>query len=187
MSLKGTNTTSDYIPYEKVMITGQRLLKEKKNATIGLYLIVSANVGLRIGDILNLRWYQLKSDILKLSEQKTGKNRTIKLNSAIRNSLKSFSGADDEYVFLSQKNTPYSIQSINRILKDVFAKEAKKLNVSSHSMRKAFGRRVYEINGESERALLYLSELFNHASPAITRKYLGIRQSELNNIYDCIV
>jgi integrase len=187
MSLKGSNTTSDYIPYEKVIVTGQRLLKEKKIPVIGLYLIVSANMGLRAGDILKLRWHQLKDDLLEITEQKTGKRKIIKLNDVIKDALKSFSGKDEEYVFLSQKNTPYSIQSINRILKDIFAKEAKKLNVSSHSIRKAFGRRVYENKGESEHALVFLSELFNHSSPAVTRKYLGIRQTELNDIYDCLV
>ncbi len=53
-------------------------------------------------------------------------------------------------------------------------------------MRKSFGRKVYESCGESEKALNYLSELFNHTSLSVTRRYLGIRQEELNNIYDCI-
>ncbi len=87
-------------------------------------------------------------------------------------------------MFVSQKGSVYTRQSINVILKEVFAKEAKKLNISSHSLRKSFGRKVFENNGESEKALTYLSELFNHTSPTITRKYLGIRQEELNNIYD---
>jgi site-specific recombinase XerD len=80
----------------------------------------------------------------------------------------------------------YSIQSINRLLKVIFKKEAKSLNISTHSMRKSFGRKVYENCGESEKALNYLSELFNHTSLSVTRRYLGIRQEELNNIYDCI-
>jgi site-specific recombinase XerD len=86
-------------------------------------------------------------------------------------------------VFISQKKSVYTVQQINRKLKAVFSKEAKELNISSHSLRKSFGRRVYETNNESEKALNYLSELFNHTSLAVTRRYLGIRQEELNNIY----
>ena len=55
--------------------------------------------------------------------------------------------------------------------------------VSSHSLRKSFGRRVWSNDNESERSLIYLSELFNHSSSLTTRIYLGIRQEELNDIY----
>jgi hypothetical protein len=47
---------------------------------------------------------------------------------------------------------------------------------------------VVEIAGEnSEMALIKLSELFNHSSPRITRKYLGLRQEELMEVYDALM
>ena len=186
MSLKGANTTSDYIEFEKAVYVAEKLLKVEKTKVIGLYITVSINTGLRIGDILKLKFEDFKNETLKLTEQKTGKTREIKINERIRKVLTYFPDKTG-FCFVSQKGTTYSRQSINVILKEVFAKEAKKLNISSHSLRKAMGRRVFENNGESEKALTYLSELFNHSSPAITRKYLGIRQEELNNIYDCLV
>jgi hypothetical protein len=38
-------------------------------------------------------------------------------------------------------------------------------------------------NSESGKALLYLSELFQHSSPNIAKRHLGIRQEELDDIY----
>jgi hypothetical protein len=35
-------------------------------------------------------------------------------------------------------------------------------------------------------ALIKLSELFNHSSPQITRRYLGIRQEELMEVYESL-
>ena len=59
---------------------------------------------------------------------------------------------------------------------------------STHSMRKTFGRRVVESAGENtEMALLKLSELFNHSSPQITRRYLGLRHEEFMDVYDALV
>ena len=60
-------------------------------------------------------------------------------------------------------------------------------HLSTHSLRKTFGRKVVESAGEnSEMALIKLSELFNHTSPQITRRYLGLRQEELMEVYNSL-
>ena len=56
---------------------------------------------------------------------------------------------------------------------------------STHSFRKTFGRQVVEMAGDnSEMAVIKLAEIFNHSSTAITRKYLGLRQQELREVYE---
>lgn len=58
---------------------------------------------------------------------------------------------------------------------------------SSHSLRKTFGRQVYNMNdSNSELALVKLMELFNHSSIAITKRYLGLRHEELLQTYNCL-
>ena len=174
MSALGTITTSDYIQFDRATAVDEKLLKDEKLKT------------LRISDVLALKGENLKADTIKLVEKKTNKHREIKINDNIKKAIQVYGTLNDSYLFDSQKNTVYSIQSVNRLLKSTFKKEAKTLNISTHSMRKSFGRKVYESCGESEKALNYLSELFNHTSLSVTRRYLGIRQEELNNIYDCI-
>ena len=182
MSLKGKITTSDYIDFNRCMNVGQKLIKEKKKAILGLYIIVSINTGLRISDILKLKWEDFEGDTLKLIEKKTGKFREIQINQSIKLAISKFN-KEDGYIFISQKGSVFSVQQINVLLKKTFYREAKTLNVSSHSLRKSFGRRVYLNDNESSRSLIYLSELFLHSSEKITRQYLGIRQQELNDIY----
>lgn len=184
MSKIGTVTTTDYIDFSNATLTAQKLMKKEKTKLLGLYIITSINTGLRISDVLNLTWEQVKEDLVLITEKKTGKKRTFKINNAVREALKSFDNSNTGKIFVSQKKSVYSRQTLNRLLKKVFSKEAKKSNISSHSLRKSFGRRVYDNNDKSEMALTYLSELFNHTSVATTRKYLGIRQEELNDIYD---
>lgn len=186
MAKKGTITTSDYIPFDRALNVGQSLLKNEGTKNFGLLIIVAVNSGLRIGDILKLRWEDLRSESIRITEEKTNKNKVIKFNDHIKAAVRKFSNQSGP-VFMSQKNTVYSRQAINRLLKIAFKKESRTLNISSHSLRKAFGRALYERNGESEKVLLYLSELYNHTSPAITRKYLGIRQEVLNELYDSLV
>ncbi len=59
-------------------------------------------------------------------------------------------------------------------------------NVSSHLFRKTLGNRVLKLNNYSNESVILLMELFNHSSPAITKKYLGIREKEIYDIYDSI-
>ena len=59
--------------------------------------------------------------------------------------------------------------------------------VTRRPLRKTFGRQVYNMNSEnSELALVKLMELFNHSSIAITKRYLGLRQEEILQTYDCL-
>lgn len=185
MSLKGSTTTSDYIDFDTVIKVGKKLLANSKSERFGLLIIVAANTGLRISDIRHLSWKDLREEEISLNEKKTGKHKVIPINETVRNAVSKFdSEADSAFAFTSQKGSVYSIQQVNRRLKSAFRKQALQgLNISTHSLRKSFGRRVFVLNDESEKALIYLSELFNHTSPSITRKYLGIRNEELAKLY----
>ena len=91
-------------------------------------------------------------------------------------------------ILQSQKGTTFSIQRINVMLKEVKKKYRLHVgNFSCHSLRKTFGRQVYNMNNEnSELALVKLMELFNHSSVSITKRYLGLRQEEILETYDCL-
>ena len=91
-------------------------------------------------------------------------------------------------MFFKPKGTVYSIQQINVILKELKAKYNIKIDhFSSHSLRKTFGRAVYNnSDNNAEFALVKLSELFNHSDVRTTRKYLGLRNDELMETYELL-
>jgi integrase len=184
MSLKNSTTTSDYMNFDSTLNKALKIIKTDKNYKLGFLVVFGINVGLRISDILELKHEDLSSDSISLVESKTNKKRIIRLNDNVKKAyvlLKERCSDTDGHVFVSNQATVYSPQYVNRKLKEIFG--SKNLSISTHSMRKTFGRQVWINNGESDKALLYLSELFNHSSPAITKRYLGIRQEELDDIY----
>lgn len=183
MSNKGKRTTADYIDFDRALNAGFKLIKEEKKAVFGLYIIVSINTGLRVSDILKLKWSDFDGDRLLLQEKKTKKNRVIQINDNIKKALSFFRVDSEDFIFLSQKGSIYSVQQINRLLRQTFYRESKTHNISSHSLRKSMGRRTWEVYNESEKALIYLSELFQHSSTSITRRYLGLRDEELQDVY----
>lgn len=147
-----------------------------------MLIIAGINLGLRIDDLTSLSFEQLKEDSISIIEGKTKKKRTLKINDHIKQVLTCFNDDSRGYAFTSQKGTPFSTQHINRLLKQHFKGVVNGV-VSSHSLRKCFGRKVWDNNNQSKRSLVYLSQLFNHSSTSVTRVCLWINQEELDDIY----
>lgn len=193
MSLKYSSTTADYLVWSDAMNLIRKLAKDE-NYKISLLIALGCFTGLRISDVLSLRWKQiLGTDEFTIIEKKTGKVRTIRLNPQLQKHIKECYGhinpvGNNAPILVSQKGTIFTVQRINIILKEVKKKYRLKIkNFSCHSLRKTFGRQVYNMNSDnSELALVKLMELFNHSSVAITKRYLGLRQEELLNTYECL-
>ena len=193
MSLKYSTTTADYLEWSEAMNLIRNLAKDG-NHKISLLVAIGCFTGLRISDILALRWRQiLNTAEFTIIEKKTGKTRVIRLNTQLQQHIIECHNRINPTginapVFLSQKGTVFSIQRINVILKEAKKRYRLKVkNFSCHSLRKTFGRQVYNMNNEnSELALVKLMELFNHSSVAITKRYLGLRQEEILETYDCL-
>ena len=184
------NIASDYIEFDIALNKGKKLLKDDKKCRIGFMIILAINVGLRITDILGLKHSDLQDDKLVIKEKKTGKKREISLND---NVLKAYSKLlsildkqgvkvnNEDFIFISQKGTVYRTQSVNVLLKKIF--NSKSLQISSHSLRKSFCRRVFDNNNQSESSLILLSQLLNHENISCTRIYLGLRKETIENVY----
>ena len=193
MSLKYSNTTADALVWSDAMNLIRKLYKDE-NYKMSLLIAIGCFTGLRISDILALRWKQiLNSEEFEIIEKKTGKKRIIRLNPQLQKHIEECYNhikpiGEKAPILVSQKGTVFSVQRINVILKEIKAKYKLKVkNFSCHSLRKTFGRQVYNMNNEnSELALVKLMELFNHSSVAITKRYLGLRKEEILETYDCL-
>ena len=193
MSLKYSTTTADYLVWSDAMNLIRKLAKDG-NYKMSLLIAIGCFTGLRISDILALRWNQILGvDEFTIIEKKTSKQRTLRLNPQLQKHIQECYEQIKPIgvkapILVSQKGTIYTVQAINRILKDIKKKYRLKIkNFSCHSLRKTFGRQVYNMNSEnSELALIKLMELFNHSNVAITKRYLGLRQEEILETYDVL-
>ena len=193
MSQKYSTTTADFLVWSDAMNLIRKLAKDN-NYKMSLFIALGCFTGLRVSDILNLRWFQILGvDEFIIIEKKTSKKRTLRLNPQLQQHIQECYEHINPIgvkapILVSQKGTIFTIQAINRILKDIKKKYKVKIkNFSCHSLRKTFGRQVYNMNSEnSELALVKLMELFNHSSVSITKRYLGLRQEEILETYDCL-
>lgn len=151
--------------------------KELADRDVLLFLI-GINTGLRVNDILKLKAGDVKGkDFFYIFEGKTKKKRAVNI-SMIRNEIDAFTEnmKPDEYLFQSQKgNGPLTTTQVYRILEDA-ADFLGRDDVGTHTMRKTFGYHHYK----KFKDVAMLQEIFNHSSPSITKRYIGIRQDEIN-------
>ena len=192
MSLKGSKTKSDYIEWNTAQLLVQRL---ERDGDWKFALLVATGIftGLRISDILSLKWNDLLGrGSMQITEKKTKKDRTITINPQLqeivsRIYLKQKVTDPDDLIFLNRWGTgAITRQYVNGKLKRIATKYQITKDVSSiksHSLRKSFGRRVFESNDSSELSLLLLSDILNHSSPKTTKIYLGIRDREIQDVY----
>ena len=194
MSVKNSNTTSDYIEWDSAINLVHRLFRD---GDYRMSLLVGCGIffGLRISDTLRLTWKMLLDDSsFEIIEKKTQKRREVRINANFQKHINDYFNAleirdQSEYCFISRKKRVYSVQRINVLLKDIKKKYNLKSvkNISSHSLRKTFGRHIYErADSNGEVALAMLSELFNHSNIVVTKRYLGLRKEEIMGCYDLL-
>jgi integrase len=192
MSLKGSKTKSDYIEWNTAQLLIQKLERDG-DWKFALLISVGTFTGLRISDILTLKWSDLlDQDILSVMEKKTKKDRKITINSQLREIIARIYNSQtniypNDLIFLNRWGTgAFTTQYVNHKLKQIAV--AYKITkdptaIKSHSLRKSFGRRVFENNDNSEKALILLSDILNHSSVKTTKVYLGIRDKEIEDVY----
>ena len=147
---------------------------------------IGINMSLRISDLLSIRFSDLDIDKrhLKLKEQKTGKNKEIRLNKKVIDIVnrRMDEYPNDIYLFTVRSNRssgkPISRQMVARKFKEVG--EPMGMCLSTHSMRKSRGFAMWNDDVPIE----MISKVLNHSSPSVTMSYLGITKDEVLATYD---
>ena len=170
-------TQEQYIEIIKTIREG--FLTSRPNERIAMSLILEANLGIRISDIIQLKLNDIVKDgdryRLDITEQKTGKQRTFTVpielyqyisQYCIDNNIKS-----NEIIF---PITERAIQKHLKLVCDYLGDKYK--DVSTHSFRKFFATNIY-INNDYD--VILVQKLLQHSSPVTTQKYIGIETKKL--------
>jgi integrase len=183
---KGSRITVDPIRRVKDIQAIAKLLADSPRNH--LLFVMGVNNGLRTGDLLNLYVGQLYDakvgDTITIVEGKTQKTNILVVNKTIHKSLQNYfeklKPKLEDYLFTSRKGEKaITVQCVNNMVKKWTGQINLKGNFGAHSLRKTWGyiqRTVYGVGFE------VLCKRFNHSSPAITMRYLGIEDKEVQNI-----
>lgn len=171
-----------------------------------MLFIVGINFGLRVSDLLTLRFSHLIDDEFRFKttfpilEKKTKntrkvmKNRYITINDAVVDAVTLYlENTPDvklsDYLFRSESNygsnvnKPIHRNSVERILKEAGKALGLDIHIATHTLRKTFAYHQMLISNNDPRKLLLLQKMFGHSTAAQTLDYIGITNEEIEEAY----
>lgn len=178
---------------------------DRKQYNNHMLFVVGISVGLRISDLLNLRFIDVMDenlefrDSIMVPEQKTYKKRRFALSDVAKDAIQLYItkclhnnfGLLDYLFPYRQDSYNRESQHINektayRILGYAFKACGVNLKHGTHTLRKTFAYHVLTDTNdplERSRRLEILQHMLGHSSPLITLGYAGITDEEESNIY----
>ncbi|NDY55609.1 tyrosine-type recombinase/integrase [Desulfovibrio sulfodismutans] len=165
----------------------KKLLNDKPRDR--LLFIMGTNSGLRAQDILSLKVSDVKGlnvgDRITIKEKKTKKYNVIIINEEVSEALSYFfetiNPKDSDYLFKSRKGANYPLTTfrVTRLVQSWVDEINLNINAGAHTLRKTFcyiQRTQFGVPWE------VISKRCNHSSPSITRRYLGVKEEEVEQI-----
>lgn len=154
-----------------------------------LLFIMGINSGLRVQDILSIKIKDVKlcklGDRVAVLEKKTGKENVFIMNkeifAALHEYLTTIDPNDDHFLFKSRKgrNYPLTTYAVTQMVQRWCSQVNLHINAGAHSLRKTWcyhQRKTFGVSWE------VLAKRLNHCSPSITRRYLGVKEEEVEEI-----
>lgn len=158
----------------------------KKNGTRDyLMFLTGINSGMRVSDIIRLNIDDVRNsngtmkEHITIIEKKTKKVKKFPLCNSLLVEMEKYTRnmTHGEFLFCSRKgvNSPISTTQAYRIIVSAGEKIGIE-NIGTHTMRKTFGYHHYQ----RYKDIALLQEIFNHSSPSITLRYIGINQDNID-------
>ncbi len=149
------------------------------NERVATALVLEANLGIRISDIVKLRLCDIIRDgeryRLDIIEQKTQKTRTFTVPEQLYNYIADYCTKTD--IAFDERLFPITTHAVQKQLKRVCDHLGYE-GISTHSFRKFFATNIYT---NSNYNIVLVKTLLQHSSAATTERYIGIGTKELEH------
>lgn len=150
--------------------------KKKLKETDPKYYImfeIGIGTGMQLQDILQLKNGDIRGkDSLTVEIGTKGMQTTFQIPADLKKRIEEYTEGKPADAYLitgtSNSNSPLSREQVYRVFRTV-GRQVGLNSIGAQTMRKTFAWRYYRETGD----IYYLQQLFNHASPSITYRYIG--------------
>lgn len=166
-----------------------------------MLFLIGINISLRASDLVTLKWNFFFDnegnfkDFYTLQPKKQRKQKKFvklyfnqALKKAITDYIEEYPIQDmNEYLFKSRKGDgAISERALWKIIVDATADAGINKNVGSHSLRKTFGFWAWHNADDKNKALVTLQMVFNHSDTQTTLRYIGLLNSEIEDMFNSL-
>lgn len=147
-----------------------------------LFFTIGTNCGLRISDILALNVGDVRGKThIQIIEKKTGKFKKFPINAKLKPMFEKYTKnlKADEPLFKTIFQNRLERVAAYYIIRNACKEAGLQERVGTHTMRKTFGYHHYQ----KFKDVAMLQKIFNHSSPQITLRYIGIEQDQIDESY----
>ena len=170
---------------ERILTKGEQdRLLEASSERLRSILIIALNTGMRLGEILSLRWNQIDliNRKIRVERTKSKKIRIISINSPLFNELSKLNkSAKSEHLFLN-RGTGRPLTTVKKAFKTA-CRRAGISDLRFHDLRHTFATRLVERGVD----LITVKELLGHSSVTITERYTHSFHEQKKKAVDLLV
>lgn len=160
-----------------------RIFQVVDNPKHKLLLLIGYGAGLRVSEIVNLKWKDILFSEYKIhiSNAKGKKDRMVMLPFSIVQSLEIYRQLYNgkHYVFEGQfAGEPYSTTSVQQVMRDALKKSGLEKKASVHTLRHSFATHLLESGTD----IRYIQQFLGHSSIKTTTIYTHLTKSAVDKI-----
>jgi len=159
------------------------MIDKTKNIKHKLVLMFLYYAGLRLSEVINLRWENLDFDrkIIHIKKAKGEKERIVFLHKKLEELLREI-GIKDSLVFISERGNKYNKRTIQQIVKNAARKTGIKKKVSPHTLRHSFATHLLEAGAD----IRYIQQLLGHKNLQTTQIYTHVADKDITKLADLL-
>ncbi|HEC75658.1 MAG TPA: integrase [Thermoplasmatales archaeon] len=145
-----------------------------------LILMFLYYAGLRLDEVVNLRWQDIDfdRDVIHIKKSKGEKERVVFLHPKLRGLLELYGIKKYGLVFRSQRGSKYNKRTVQQIVRNAAEKAGIKKKVTPHVLRHSFATHLLE-GGANIR---YIQQLLGHKNLKSTQIYTHVANKDIKKL-----
>ncbi len=158
----------------------QRIIEATNNVNHRLMIQVIYAAGLRMSEIINLKWNDIDFDrnIIHIKHAKGKKDRIVMLSPKVKKGLDVLGETKHGGVFRTNRGDNYTPRTVQKIIENAARRAQINKRVTPHSLRHAFATHLLESGTD----IRYIKELLGHANLSTTMIYTKVSNQNITQI-----